>query len=145
MVKDSYWFKTQLWAAKNTAKDAKFIIPFSDDSLSGMQIYAKRSAICLKAYELHLVAFLDPELTIAAVKEFSSFWNVPKENGIPVNFSEYSLLKYSKLAGSNLNHDNLLLLKKKFDKLSYIITDGRDIMGLSMVYMNKYYKIFEIK
>jgi len=139
------WFDVQLWIKNNTNKTDRIIMPFNDDVLHGMRIYGKRSVMSLKPYELRLILLLDPNLTKDAVKEFTSYWNVPKKNDIPLNFSEYNILDYPKLVGNNLQKNDLLKLKNNYNSLAYIITYGREIKNLELVYKNRDYKIYKIE
>jgi len=139
------WLDVQLWIKNNTNKTDRVIIPFNDDTLHGMRIYGKRSVMSLKPYESHFILLLDPNLTKDAVKEFTSYWNVPKKNDIPLNFSEYNILECPKLFGNNLQKNDLLKLKNNYTNLAYIITDGREIENLELVYKNRDYKIYKIE
>jgi len=139
------WFDIQQWVTNNTNKTDRFIIPFTDHTLHGMRIYGERSALCLKPLELHFIVLLDSDLTIRAVKEFTSSWDVPKKDDIPINFSAYDLFEYSTLTGNNLQRSDLLELKNKFENLNYIITDGREIQDVRLAYQNRDFKIFEIE
>lgn len=143
VIKDRMWLDIQLWVKDNTSVSDKFIAPVNDDYLHGIQIYGKRSVMNLKPMDLHFIVILNPNLTKEVVREFASPWEVPKKDGIPLNFSSYDLLTYPKMAGNNLQKNDLIKLRNKYNNLSFIITDGREIAGLQLVYQNKDYKIFK--
>lgn len=138
------WLDIGLWINKNTAETDRFIIPTTGAQLAGLQIYGKRGSLEFGRLDMHFATILDPSLTKRAVREFTSLWPVPKVDGIPVNFPEYNLRVNIGLLTA-IQRDGLLSLQRQYPDLRYIITDGRDIYGLPLVYQNKDYKIFGIE
>lgn len=138
------WLDIGLWINKNTAETDRFIIPTTGAQLAGLQIYGKRGSLEFGGLDMHFATILDPALTKRAVREFTSLWPVPKVDGIPVNFPEYNLRINIPILAT-IQRDQLVALQGQLPELRYIITDGREINDLPLVYRNNDYKVFRIE